>query len=203
MEVLTGLGLAAAAGLNAYLPLLLVGLVARYTEVLTLPSPWAWLTDPWALGIIGTLLVVEVVADKVPGVDHVNDLLQTAIRPVAGGLVVGAGTAEAQLASDPSGFVESGQWVPIVLGAAVALLVHLAKAGGRAVVNATTAGVGAPFVSAVEDVLAVALTLAALLLPVLVIVLLALLVAALVRGRRRRRLRESRRSVEAASGPVG
>ncbi len=201
MEVLTGLGLGAAAGLNAYLPLLLVGLLARYTELLTLPSAWAWLTDPWALGIIGALLLVEVVADKVPGVDHVNDLLQTVVRPVSGGLVVGAGTSSEQLTSDPSSFVESGQWVPMVVGAAIALLVHLTKASGRAVVNATTAGAGAPFVSAAEDVLSILLTLAALLLPVLVIVLLAVLVVALVRGRQRRR-RRRREKETAAAEPV-
>lgn len=192
MEVLTALGLASAAGLNAYIPLLALGLLARYTELVALPSGWAWLSDPWALGVLAVLLVVEVTADKIPGVDHVNDLLQTAVRPVSGGLVVGAGTGQTSLVQDPSGWVESGDWLPVLVGAAIALGVHALKAGGRTVVNATTAGIGAPVASTAEDVLSVGLSLAALLLPVLVLLLLVVLVVALVRTtqRRARRRRE-------------
>ncbi len=186
MELLTGLGLASAAGLNAYVPLLALGLLARWTDLVQLPSAWAWLQDPWALGVIGLLLVVEVTADKIPGVDHVNDLLQTVVRPVSGGLVVGAGTDQASLVQDPSQWFSSGDWVPVLVGAAIAFGVHLLKAGGRTVVNATTAGFGAPVASTAEDVLAVVLSLAALLLPVLVLLLLVLVVVVVVRGRNRR-----------------
>lgn len=194
MELLTGLGLASAAGLNAYVPLLALGLLARWTDLVQLPSAWAWLQDPWALGIIGLLLVVEVTADKIPGVDHVNDLLQTVVRPVSGGLVVGAGTDQASLVQDPSQWLSSGDWVPVLVGAAIAFGVHLLKASGRAVVNATTAGFGAPVASTAEDVLAVGLSLAALLLPVLVLLLLVLVVVVVVRGRNRRaRLRRDLR----------
>ena len=199
MEVLTGLGLASAAGLNAYVPLLALGLLARWTDLVQLPSAWSWLQDPWALGVIVALLVVEVTADKIPGVDHVNDLLQTVVRPVSGGLAVGAGTDQASLVQDPSQWFSSGDWLPVLTGAVIARGVHLLKAGGRTVVNATTAGVGAPVASTAEDVLAVGLSLAALLLPVLVLVLLAVLVWAVVRGgRRRSRLRRER--AEARSG---
>lgn len=187
MEVLTGLGLASAAGLNAWIPLLTLGVLARWTDLVSLPSTWAWLSDPWAIAVMVVLLLVEVTADKIPGVDHVNDLLQTVVRPVSGGLVVGAGTGQASLIEDPSAFMQSGDWVPVLLGAGIALGVHALKSGGRAVVNATTAGLGAPVVSTAEDVFAVLLSLAALLLPVLVLVLLVVLVVAVVRGRRRRR----------------
>lgn len=197
MEVLTGLGLASAAGLNAYIPLLLLGLAARYTEFVSLPATWAWLADPWAIGIVGALLVVETLADKVPGVDHVNDLLQTVVRPAAGGIVVSAGASGTALVDDASGTVDSGQWAGLIAGAVVALLVHLAKAGGRAVVNATTAGVGAPVVSVAEDVLSIGLVVAALLLPVLVLVLLAVLITSVVRARRRRRLRRAQEAAVA------
>jgi hypothetical protein len=189
VEVLTGLGLASAAGLNAYVPLLALGLLARWTDLVTLPQAWAWLEDPWAIGIITVLLVVEVTADKIPGVDHVNDLLQTVVRPVSGGLVVGAGTDQASLVQDPSEWFSSGDWVPVLVGAGIAFAVHLLKAGGRTVVNATTAGLGAPVASTAEDALAVGLSLAALLLPALVLVLLVVLVVAVVRSRRRARRR--------------
>jgi hypothetical protein len=76
---LTGLGLSAAAGLNAYIPLLLVGVLARFTDVITLPEPYRWIQSDWALGVVSVLLVAELVLDKVAVVDHVNDLVQTLV----------------------------------------------------------------------------------------------------------------------------
>ncbi|GCA97161.1 hypothetical protein NCCNTM_07960 [Mycolicibacterium sp. NCC-Tsukiji] len=66
MELFTGLGLATASGLNAYIPLLAMGLLGRFTNLVELPHPWAWLTNGWVIGIVAVLLVVEIVADKVP-----------------------------------------------------------------------------------------------------------------------------------------
>jgi Domain of unknown function (DUF4126) len=54
---LTGLGLSAAAGLNAYIPLLLVGLLARFTGVVELPEPYRWIQSGWALGVVAVLLL--------------------------------------------------------------------------------------------------------------------------------------------------
>ena len=87
-----------AAGLNAYIPLLALGLLSRYTDLLMLPAGWAWLESPAALVILGILLVVEVVADKVPAVDSVNDVLQTVVRPAAGGMVFAAGSGSETIA---------------------------------------------------------------------------------------------------------
>jgi hypothetical protein len=81
LEALTGTGLAASAGLNAYIPLLSVGLLTRYTDAISLPSEWQWLENPWVLSILGILLTIEFIADKIPAVDHVNDVLQTVVRP--------------------------------------------------------------------------------------------------------------------------
>jgi len=64
MELLTGFGLATAAGLNAYIPILILGLLARFTDVITLPHAWSWLENGWVLTIVAVLLAVEVVADK-------------------------------------------------------------------------------------------------------------------------------------------
>ena len=77
---LTGLGLSAAAGLNAYIPLLLVGLLARFTDVITLPEPYRWIQSGWALAVVSVLLLAELVLDKVAVVDHVNDVVQTLVR---------------------------------------------------------------------------------------------------------------------------
>lgn len=192
MEIPTGivaaLGLSVSAGLNAYIPLLLVGIMARVTDAVPLPDGWEWLAEPWVMGLFAVLLVVEVIADKVPTVDSVNDVIQTVVRPTSGGIVVGAaGWGGEATVTDPQAFLSDGQWVPLVTGALVALGVHLLKAGARGVANAATAGLAAPVLSTAEDVTAVALTLAPILLPVLALVLLVLVGWWFVRVRRRRR----------------
>ena len=181
LEILTGTGLAAAAGLNAYIPLLALGLASRFLEFVQLPPSWAWLSNEWVLVILGVLLVIEIVADKIPIVDTINDWLQTVVRPAAGGIVFGGGSAtQTAFVSDPDTFFSSNQWLPIVVGIVIALVMHLAKSGFRPIVNTVTAGMAAPAVSAVEDAGSVSLTLAALLLPVLVIVVLALVILGFV-----------------------
>src|SRR3954467_6163395 len=93
LEILTGTGLSAAAGLNAYIPMLVLGLLDRYTGLVQLPPAWAWLSNGWVLAIIGLLLLLEIVADKIPVLDSINDWLQTMVRPAAGGGVFGSGGA--------------------------------------------------------------------------------------------------------------
>ena len=191
LEILTGTGLAAAAGLNAYIPLILLGAAGRFLEVVQLPAGWAWLENEWVLGVLGVLLVIEVIADKIPAVDTINDWIQTAVRPAAGGIVFGTGSAsETAAVQDPAAFFGSNQWVPVVSGVLIALGVHAAKAAVRPALNAMTIGLAAPVVSTVEDLGSVALAVAAILLPVLVVVALGALVAAFVllfrRARRRR-----------------
>ncbi|MFC7278122.1 DUF4126 domain-containing protein [Paractinoplanes rhizophilus] len=191
LEALTGTGLAASAGLNAYIPLMVMGLLARYTDLIDLPTGWTWLGNGWVLAILAVLLAVEVVADKVPVVDHVNDVVQTVVRPTAGGLVFGAGSgAQTVTVSDPGSFFTSHQWVPVVAGVLIALGVHGIKAAARPVVNVSTAGFGAPVASTVEDIGSVLMSVLAILMPILVLVGLGLLVwvvVLIVRRRRRRR----------------
>ncbi|GGS05224.1 membrane protein [Micromonospora fulviviridis] len=201
LEVLTGSGLAASAGLNAYIPLLLMGLLARYTDLMELPSGWQWLGNGWVLLILAVLLAVEVVADKVPVVDHVNDVVQTVVRPTAGGLAFGAGSsAETVTVSDPDTFFSSHQWVPVVVGVLIALGVHLLKSAARPVINATTAGFGAPVASTAEDATSAVMSVVAILLPVLVLVFLLGLVAFLFWFLRRRRERRRERQAARAAG---
>lgn len=187
LELLTGTGLATAAGLNAALPLLVLGGLDRWTGLVELPEEWAWLSDGWVLAVLAVLLLLDVAADKIPGVDHVNDLVQTVLRPTAGGLAFGAGAGSQTAAvTDPAGVVTSSAWVPVVLGIVLALAVHAAKALARPIVNATTLGLGTPLVSAAEDATSLALTLGAVLVPLVVVVLLALLLWAGLRVWRRR-----------------
>lgn len=188
MELLTGFGLATAAGLNAYIPLLALGLLARFTELVALPPGWAWLENGWVMAIVALLLVVEVIADRVPALDSVNDIVQTVVRPTAGGIVFGSGTAAQTAAvSDPGAFAQSGQWIPVAVGVAIALVVSLTKSTVRPAANVATAGVAAPVLSTVEDIVSVGLVIIAILVPALVLVAVLGLAWAAVRLIRRRR----------------
>ena len=88
--VLAAFGLSASAGLNAYVPLLIVALIARFTDWIELASPWDNLSNWWVIGVIVFLGVIEFFADKVPAVNHINDAVQTFIRPVAGAILFAA-----------------------------------------------------------------------------------------------------------------
>jgi hypothetical protein len=180
---LTGLGLSAAAGLNAYIPLLLVGVLARFTDVITLPEPYRWIQSGWALAVVSVLLVAELILDKVAVVDHVNDVIQTLVRPTVGGVIFAATTAASQ--ADSSAWMRDHPWVGVLLGVAVAGVVHATKATARPLVNATTVGTGTPVVSAAEDAASLGMSLIAVFLPVLVVVVLLLVAwAAWSLGRR-------------------
>lgn len=194
LETLTGIGLATSAGLNAYIPLLMLALLGRFTDLIALPSSWQWLENGWTIAILVVLLAIEVVADKIPVVDHVNDVIQTVIRPTSGGLVFGAASgAQTTTVTDPGDFFSSHQWIPVAAGIVISLTVHSVKAAARPVVNVSTAGVGAPIVSVIEDVFSVVTALIAIILPVLIIVVVIaffVCVWAVIRLRRRRRQRK-------------
>ncbi|HCE60182.1 DUF4126 domain-containing protein [Janibacter terrae] len=192
IAALTGMGLSAAAGLNAYIPFLVVALLARFSDVFVLPTGFEWMESWWAIGIGAVLLLTEMTLDKVPAVDSINDAVQTFIRPSMGGLM-GAATAGASTL-DESTWMQEHAWVGVLLGVVVSGLVHAGKAASRPVVNAGTAGFGAPVVSTVEDGASIGISLIAVFLPLLVVLVLVLLAALLVQvlllWRRLRRRRE-------------
>jgi hypothetical protein len=195
LETLTGIGLATSAGLNAYIPLLMIGLLGRFTGLITLPGGWQWLENGWVLGILIVLLAIEVVADKIPLVDHVNDIVQTVVRPTAGGLAFGAASSSSTVTvSNPAEFFSTNQWVPIVAGMVISFVVHGMKATARPVVNATTAGFGAPVASTTEDIFSVVMSFVAILFPFLIIFFLIALFGMffLIRRRRRRKKAQKR-----------
>ena len=191
IETLVGSSLAAAAGLNAWIPLLVLGLLSRFTDLVPLPATWQWLSSDLALWIVGALLVVEIVADKIPALDTVNDIIHTAIRPAAGGIVFGAGASAEALTLDDSASWGTIDWGSVITGVVIALVVHGIKATARPVANIATGGVAAPVLSTIEDGVSVAVSVLAILLPVLAILLVIALVVLGVmlirRGRRRRR----------------
>jgi uncharacterized membrane protein len=194
IAALTGMGLSAAAGLNAYIPFLVVALIARFSDVITLPQSYAWIESWWAIGIGTVLLLAEVVLDKIPAVDTVNDAVQTFIRPSMGGLIFAATSAAEGL--DHSSWMTNNPWVGVVLGIITSGLVHTGKTVARPAINAGTLGFGAPVASTVEDGTSVGLSLVAVFLPVLVVVVLVALAWLLVwlwlKVRRWRQRRERR-----------
>ena len=164
MEVLTGIfsafGLSASAGLNAYIPLLVVALLARYTDLIKLTSPWDMLTSPWVIGLLGVLLLVEIFADKVPAVNHINDAIQTFVRPVAGAIV---------FAASAKVFSEVHPVLAMAAGILVAGSVHAVKSVAvRPVVTATTGGAGNVPVSILEDFISTFLSILSVVIPILI-----------------------------------
>src|SRR5512143_3078969 len=92
LNIFSAFGLSASAGLNAYIPLLTVGVVAHYTDLIKLQSPWDTLANPWILILLGILLSIEMLAAKIPAVNHPNDRIQTSVRPAAGAVALAAST---------------------------------------------------------------------------------------------------------------
>lgn len=201
IEFIIGTSLAASAGLNAWMPLFLLGLADRLIPAVELPSSWAWLSSDLALWIVGALLVLEIIADKIPALDSVNDVVQSILRPAAGGIAFGAGSGAQTVAiEDPASFFTENQWIPVAIGIAVALVVHIVKATTRVAANAATGGLAAPALSAAEDGTSFALAAAAIIVPILAaILLIGLVVAVIVILRRRARRRRERRTPRSAS----
>jgi hypothetical protein len=177
LNLFTAFGLSSSAGLNAYLPLLVVALMARFTDLITLKPPWTALESWWVIGVLSVLLLIEIFVDKVPAVDTVNDTIQTFVRPIAGAVLF---AASAGVVSD------AHPVLAMICGLLVAGGVHAVKATARPVVTATTAGTLNPAVSTAEDVLSLVVAVLAIVLPFLGLLLLLLVIFWLIRKRRRR-----------------
>ncbi len=153
----TGLGLAAGAGLNAYAVLLVYGSVARFFPD-AFPGPIAHLLGSTpALAASGILFLLEFLADKIPGLDHIWHVLHSVVRPLVGALLAVASVAP-----------EGSTLLDVVAGAGgggIALIAHLVKTATRLTSTALTAGVANAALSLAEDVLAFLQSLVAIFLP--------------------------------------
>jgi hypothetical protein len=177
MEVLTGIftafGLSASAGLNAYIPLLVVALLSKYTDLIKLTSPWDALESWWIIGLLVVLVTIEFFADKVPAVNHVNDAIQTIIRPVAGAIV---------FAASAHVITEIHPVIALAAGLLVAGGVHAVKSVAiRPAVTATTGGAGNVPVSILEDIVSTVLSILAIVIPLIIGTLLLIFAVWVVR----------------------
>ncbi|MCQ3935567.1 MAG: DUF4126 domain-containing protein [Chloroflexi bacterium] len=177
MELLLGIfsafGLSASAGLNAYIPLLVIGVIAHYfPNTLTLAQPFDLLANPWILILLGILVIIEMVADKVPAVNHINDVIQTVVRPAAGAI---AFAASANVITDINPVLA------LACGLLVAGSVHTVKAAAvRPAVTATTGGAGNIPVSIAEDIVAFISSVLAVMIPIVMGTLLVVVFAFIV-----------------------
>ncbi len=176
MEALLGIfsafGLSASAGLNAYIPLLVIGVIAHYTNLIKLNPPYDVLANPYILILIGILLIIEMLADKVPVANHVNDLIQTFVRPVAGAIAFAA-SANIVTGINPI--------LALACGLLVAGSVHVVKSAAvRPMVTATTAGTGNVPVSIAEDVTSTIVSLLSILVPIAIAILTIIAIVLLI-----------------------
>ncbi|MFH1633805.1 MAG: DUF4126 domain-containing protein [Chloroflexota bacterium] len=168
MDIFTAFGLSASAGLNAYIPLLVVSLVTRFTDLIELRSPWDNLESWWVIGVLIALSLVEFFADKIPAVNHVNDIIQTFIRPAAGAIVFAASATVADV----------HPVLAMAAGLLIAGSVHAVKSiAVRPAVTATTGGAGNIPVSILEDIVSTALSILAIIIPVLIAAVVILVTA--------------------------
>ncbi|MBW6472460.1 MAG: DUF4126 domain-containing protein [Anaerolineaceae bacterium] len=182
MEILgifSAFGLSASAGLNAYIPLLVVALLARFTNLMKLQQPWDALASWWIIGLLVVLSLIEFFADKVPAINHINDIIQTLIRPTAGAIV---------FAASANVLTEVSPILSLACGLLVAGGVHAVKTAMiRPAVTATTAGAGNVPVSMLEDVVSTVVSVLSVLVPILVVVFLIILIAWVISSRHKRK----------------
>ena len=179
MGILTAFGLSGSAGLNAYLPLLVVALLARFTTLVHLREPWSALTSGWTIAVLVILLIIETVADKVPAVNHVNDVIQTIVRPAAGAIL---------FAASSNVITDIHPVLAMVCGLLVAGSVHVVKSAAIrpavTAISATPSGGVATVpanivVSTVEDIVAVVTSVLAVLVPFILALVLLIAVMAI------------------------
>jgi Domain of unknown function (DUF4126) len=171
LGIFTSFGLSTSAGLNAYLPLLIVALVGRFTNWIRLNEPFDVLTSWWIIGVLVVLLVIEILADKIPVVDSVNDVIQSFVRPAAGAVL---------FAANANAIADVHPVLAMACGLLVAGGVHLVKATVRPAVTVTTGGTVNPVLSATEDVVSGLTAFLSILLPTLLAIVL--LMAVLIIG---------------------
>jgi hypothetical protein len=165
IEALAGIGaafgLSGSAGLNAYIPLLIVAVASRYplgNPLLELSEPYSLLSQPVIIILLSVLLVIEMLADKIPVVDSINDGIQTFIRPAAGAILF---AASANVITDISPILTLGAGLLTSGG------VHATKSLARPIVTATTGGTGNWLVSILEDVVSFFAAIFALFIPII------------------------------------
>jgi hypothetical protein len=157
------LGSAWTSGINLYATVSVLGLLQKFALTKPLPGGLDVLDNWWIIGIAGGLYLIEFVADKVPYVDSVWDVVHTFIRVPAGAAVAYAATTNE---------ATSVHVIATLLGGGLALSSHGTKAALRAGANLSPEPVSNWVLSIVEDVIAFAGAILAVFAPVLIAIVL-------------------------------
>ncbi|WP_295145500.1 DUF4126 domain-containing protein [uncultured Reyranella sp.] len=173
-ETLTAIAVALAAGwasgLNTYAAILVLGLAQRLGFV-TLPHDLQVLESPWVIAVAAVLFALNFLADKIPYIDSINDVLQTFVR-IPAGVLLAYGAA--------GGLSPEVSVIAGLLGGTLAAGTHIAKTGSRALINSSPE----PFTNIVaslgEDVTVLGGLALAIAHPITFLCLLALFVILLI-----------------------
>jgi hypothetical protein len=160
------LGAGWASGLNTYAAVLVLGGAQRLGFV-TLPHDLQVLGSPWVLGVAAILFALNFLADKIPYIDSLNDLLHTVVRVPAGALLA-YGAADQ---FGPEAAVIVG-----LLGGTLAAGSHAAKTSSRALINTSPEPLSNIAASLATDGVVVGGLVLALTHPLIFLLLLALFV---------------------------
>jgi hypothetical protein len=167
LGIFTAFGLSASAGLNAYIPLLVIALMTRFTNLITLNSPWDALTSWWIIGLLVILSLIEFLVDKFPVINHINDvIIQSFVRPTAGAIAFAAST---------NVVTDINPILALAMGLLISGGVHAAKSAAiRPAVTAATGGTANVPVSVAEDVTSTTLSILSIVVPIVVMIVVAL-----------------------------
>ncbi len=173
MQFATAYTLSTSVGIRPFLTLALASL-AMHLGYLHPAHQFAFLGNDGATVLLASLAVLEFFGEKIPAVDHALHAINFASKPIAAAILVGG--AEAGLTQDDPALAYA-----LMGGAALnALGVHSGVAAVRGASTLTTAGIANPFISLIEDALAVVATILALLVPLAGAVLAILVTIALI-----------------------
>ena len=169
--LLTAAGLGLGAGVNAYAAMVVFGLLARFYPG-SVPGQYAHVFALTPVIVTAAVLyTIEFVADKIPGLDHVWDVIHSFVRPLAG--------AALGLAAVAPNMPKSVLIFATALAGGAALTSHVGKAVTRLASTATTGGLANPILSTGEDAYAVIQSLVAVFLPYLVLAFIGIAVLVL------------------------
>ncbi len=188
-NIVSAFGLSASAGLNAYIPLLVVSLLTKYTDLIRLSSPWDAMTSWWVIGVLIFLSIIEMLADKISAVNHINDIVQSFVRPAAGAVV---------FAASASNITYVNPVLAIIAGLFISGSVHAVKALAiRPAVSVATGGAGNIPVSIAEDVTSATISVLSVIVPIIAVCLFVLITTIVViklmnRKKKKERLAKSK-----------
>lgn len=171
--ILIGIGLSISAGFRVFTPMLLASIAAKLGW-LPLAAGFDWLGSNMAITALALATILEVVSYYVPVFDNFMRGLATPLAAIAGTLMT-----VSVIGTENSEFLSWG--LAFVTGGGAATMTSLTNTAVRGTSTVTTAGVGNPAVSLVEDISAVVLPIVSIVFPIVVIVLIIAVVVLFVK----------------------